>query len=566
MKRWIIFPMIAVLAIVVGLVLNFASLNSNQTAAAQTQKLQTGTSNGSQTPASTSNATQTDATQKPQVIPASTQQTMTAPDKAPVDSQKLLDSLTKDQLQDLIIAAGENATKAAIQSVAPSVVQIQVEASVSNPLQQYFNNYQYFPQQQQLETAMGSGFFIESQGQKYVLTNNHVVAGADKISLTTAVGKTLQAQVVGTDEVHDLAVLQVVGNGADGIAAAPLGDSDQVEVGDWVTAIGNPFGLEHTVTAGIVSYLHRNIARPDQPGNFQNMIQTDAAINPGNSGGPLVNAKGEVIGINSAIIANAPGLGFAIAINTAKNSISQMARGQNVKRAWLGVKISELTTDLAQQLGMQVTSGVVVVNVQKNSPSEGILQPNDVILSIDGEAIPTVSDLIDNIQYRNVGETVKLDILRNNEKMTAEVTLGARPTDEELAKQNPSQNPTPKAPSGNQNQKTDADSFDLASNLGIEVQANSQQLSSDNNLSTNKGMVITKVESGSKAEQLGFKANDVILGVNDQKIDTSADWDQAIKAIQKAAKDGAAYVQIGISAVRGSSQLYISFPVFFTKE
>ncbi|MBI1729486.1 trypsin-like peptidase domain-containing protein [Candidatus Acetothermia bacterium] len=562
MKRWIIFPMIAVLAIVVGLVLNFASLNSNQTAAAQTQKQHTETSQGAG--GTTSNSVQTDATQKPQVVPTSTQQTMTAPDETPVDSQKLLDSLTKDQLQDLIIAAGENATKAAIQRVAPSVVQIQVEASVSNPYQDYFNNFQYFPQQQQRETAMGSGFFIESLGQKFVLTNNHVVDGADKISLTTANGTTLQAKVVGTDEVHDLAVLQVIGNGADGIAAAPLGDSDQVEVGDWVTAIGNPFGLEHTVTAGIVSYLHRNISRPDQAGNFQNMIQTDAAINPGNSGGPLVNAKGEVIGINSAIIANAPGLGFAIAINTAKNSISQMVQGQNVKRAWLGVKISDLTADLAQQLGLQVKSGVVVVNVQKNSPSVGILQPNDVILSIDGEAIPTVTDLIDNVQYRTVGETVKLEILRNSQKMTVEIVLGARPSDEELAKQNPTQSPAPKAPSGNQ--KTDADSFDLASNLGIAVQANSQQFASDNNLSTNNGMVITKVESGSKAEQLGFKANDVIVGLNDKQIDTSEDWDQAVKAIQKAAKGGAAYVQVGISAVRGKTQLYVSFPVFFTKE
>lgn len=320
---------------------------------------------------------------------------------------------------------------AAVKQVGAAVVRIDTERTVTRRsntdpfledpfFRQFFGDdtFSRLPQQERLR-GQGSGFIVDRNG--VILTNAHVVDKADRVTVTLKDGRIFDGKVQGVDEITDLAVVKV--NGKD-LPAAALGNSDQVQVGDWAIAVGNPLGLDNTVTLGIVSTLKRSSAQVGIPNKRLDFIQTDAAINPGNSGGPLLNAQGEVIGINTAIRADAMGIGFAIPINKAKEIETQLARGEKIAHPYLGVQMTSLTPELARQNNTDPNSpfevpevnGVVVVRVLQNTPAERAgLRRGDVITEIDGQAVSTAEQLQQIVENSQVGQTLKLQVQRGEQ-------------------------------------------------------------------------------------------------------------------------------------------------------
>lgn len=442
----------------------------------------------------------------------------------------LLESLTKEELESLIVAAGQNAIKAAIRAASPAVAQVMVtiEREVYNPFERLFNDpffKRFFGEipypEREVEPAIGSGFLIEYNGQKYLLTNNHVVEGASSINLIFPGGQRFTGEVVGRDSELDVAVLRAKGD-LSGLTPVELGDSDQLEIGDWVVAIGNPLGFQHTVTAGIISALDRTVPRPDGKGSFQHMIQTDAAINPGNSGGPLVNAQGKVIGINTAIAANSEGINFAIPINRVKRVLPQLIAKGKVTRAWLGVYIQDITPELADYFGIKPGEGVLVNDVVRGSPAEGLLRRGDVILSVNGQPVHNTDELQQAIMFKEVGERVKLEVLRERERLTIEVVLGERPSQTALQLQE-RQGQSQVQPQG-QGQGV--------KRFGLTVQGNSPELAQRLGLATSQGVVIINVEPGSPAYWAGLEPGDVILEANRQAINSLDEWNRLISEVK----------------------------------
>ena len=289
--------------------------------------------------------------------------------------------------------------------------------------------------------GQGSGFIVDKRG--YILTNNHVVAKAQRITVTLADGRRLPASLAGRDPASDLAVIKIPAGSVDTVAR--LGDSDQLRTGQKAIAIGNPFGLSHTLTTGIVSALDRQIRTRDGT-QIDNLIQTDAAINPGNSGGPLLNSNGEVIGINTAIFSLSggyQGIGFAIPINHAKQVATQLITSGRVARPWLGITGTSITTDLSEALGLDIQKGVLVVEVLRGGPADQsglrggdreliigslkILAGGDIIVALNGKKVSSMNELIEFLQEYEVGETVILKILRNERSLELEVLLTERP-------------------------------------------------------------------------------------------------------------------------------------------
>jgi serine protease Do len=289
-----------------------------------------------------------------------------------------------------------------------------------NPLNQFFKRF--FGDQKDRDfkqKSLGSGFIIDKGG--YILTNNHVVEKAEEIQVTLSDGKKFEAKIVGRDPKTDIALIRI--EAGTPLTPLPLGDSDQAEVGDWVLAIGSPFGLGNTVTAGIVSAKYRKIGT----GPYDDFIQTDASINPGNSGGPLLNTKGEVIGINTAIFSQSGGsigIGFAIPINMAKDLLPQLKKGE-VIRGWLGVRIQGVTPDLADKFGLAEAKGALVSEVTEGGPADkaGIVR-GDVIIAFDGKEVKTMADLPYIVGATPVGKTVKVEIIRKGENKTLKVKVG----------------------------------------------------------------------------------------------------------------------------------------------
>jgi len=277
------------------------------------------------------------------------------------------------------------------------------------------------PREEFQQRALGSGVIIDKRG--YILTNNHVVVGADGVVLRLSSKREYRGKIVGTDVTTDLAVIQFEPD--EPLPVATLGDSDALRVGEWAIAIGNPFGLDNTVTVGVVSATGRGdvgIA------TYENFIQTDASINPGNSGGPLVNLRGEVIGINTAIVAAAQGIGFAIPANTVKRITAQlMARGK-VTRGWIGIATEPLTTELAQSLGLREAQGAVVTRVYPGGPAAAAgLAKNDVVVTFEGVPVEDYRQLQRLASDAEVGKTVKLEIVRNRERRTIELRVAEAP-------------------------------------------------------------------------------------------------------------------------------------------
>ncbi|BAU66148.1 2-alkenal reductase [Stanieria sp. NIES-3757] len=344
---------------------------------------------------------------------------------SPVNPQKNSVALQLDRNQ---AQTATNFVSSAIAKTGPAVVRIDTEKTVTRRIDPLFEDPFFrdffgdrfnapMPEQRQLR-GQGSGFIIDPSG--IVLTNAHVVSEADRVVVTLKDGREFEGKVQGTDEVTDLAVVKIEPKGAT-LPVAPLGDSAQVQVGDWAIAVGNPIGLNNTVTLGIISTLSRSSAQVGIPDKRVDFLQTDAAINPGNSGGPLLNERGEVIGINTAIRADANGIGFAIPINKAKTLKDTLAAGQQVPHPYVGIQMVSLTPELARQNNQDPnsaffvpeTAGVLVVRVMPNTPAEkGGVRRGDVILSVDGEPVTTADRLQSIVENSGVNHSLQLEILR----------------------------------------------------------------------------------------------------------------------------------------------------------
>lgn len=315
----------------------------------------------------------------------------------------------------------------------PAVVNIESQITVgSSSASPYINDpffRQFFGEQMQVqpqnsyETGIGTGFLISSDG--YILTNQHVIDNAAKVVVTLAGKKEkIPAIVVGQDDDLDLAVLKISGTN---YPTLPLGDSDKMRVGDGVVAIGEPYGLDHTVTTGVVSAKGRPVTIEDR--SYKNLIQTDAAINPGNSGGPLLNLKGEVIAINTAINASAQGIGFAIPINTARDVLNQLKNGEKVEHPYLGIRMSNITDQAINELKLDSgTTGALVVEVMADSPAAkyGILNL-DIIQKIDGKTMESAEDVQNAVAAGKVGESISMEVLRQGRTIKLQVVLQAKP-------------------------------------------------------------------------------------------------------------------------------------------
>ncbi|MGI6513534.1 MAG: PDZ domain-containing protein [Syntrophomonadaceae bacterium] len=345
-------------------------------------------------------------------------------------------SLTTNDDSSFMTAAGSTSVNIGptniadmVEKVGTAVVNIETRVSVTtnNP---FFNDpffREFFGdsmrQRTQVRTGIGTGSIITDTG--YILTNYHVVEGAESISVTL-IGSTkpLPASLVGYDDQLDLAVLKI--NAGRKLPYLTLGNSDNTRVGDWVVAIGNPYGLDHTVTAGVISAKERPISIEGR--QYKNLIQTDAAINPGNSGGPLLNTRGEVIAINTAVNAQAQGIGFAIPINTAKDVLNQLISKGKVVRPYLGVYLRDLSSELADYLGVVSTKGTLVADIMPGSPADKAgIKAGDIILEINGMTINNSTDLTERISKMSVGQKVELKILRDKKTITINLTLEEKP-------------------------------------------------------------------------------------------------------------------------------------------
>ena len=327
--------------------------------------------------------------------------------------------------------ANKSFVAAAVARTGPAVVRIDTETVVNRRVEPFFDDpffREFFgnqfpmriPEQQQRITGQGSGFIIDATG--VILTNAHVVSNADKVTVTLKDGRTFNGQVRGTDELTDLAVVKVDPRGQT-LPVAPLGDSDQMEVGDWAIAVGNPMGLDNTVTLGIISTIGRSAAEAGIPDKRIDFIQTDAAINPGNSGGPLLNQSGEVIGINTAIRANAMGIGFAIPIDKAKALESTLASGKQVLHPYIGVQMLNLTPELARENNQDPNApfllpeipGILVVRVLPNSPAEkAAMRRGDVIVAANGKEVTDGSQFQNIVENAGINQKLKLKLQRGD--------------------------------------------------------------------------------------------------------------------------------------------------------
>jgi serine protease Do len=348
------------------------------------------------------------------------------------------------------------------------------------------------------QRGVGSGFVMSREG--YILTNNHVVEDAGQIRVKLANGKEYEGKIVGRDPKTDLALVKI--EGVSDLHPLKLGNSEDLRVDSWVVAIGSPFGLEQTVTAGIVSAKGRVIGS----GPYDNFIQTDASINPGNSGGPLINMKGEVVGINTAIIASGQGIGFAIPINMAKEIAPQLQEKGHVTRGWLGVSIQEVTPELAKSFDLKEKKGALVSQVVSGSPAEKAgIEQGDIILEFDGKEVSNSKDLPRIVASTPVGKTVTLKVSRNGKITDRQVKLGEMEEKVEVTK----------APSHK--------------SLGITVQNLTPEIAKGLGLKKETGVVVTWVEPGSPAASTGIQTGDVIREVNRKPVKDAEDFVQKIE-------------------------------------
>lgn len=400
--------------------------------------------------------------------------------------------------------------------VKPSVVNISTTKIIrgggmrspfeGSPFGRYFGGDDFFerffgdiPQREFRQKSLGSGFIISHDG--YIFTNNHVVEQADKILVKLSNGKEYEAKIIGKDAKTDIALIKI--KPAESLPVAETGDSEKLRVGEWVMAIGNPFGLEQTVTVGIVSAKGRVIGA----GPYDNFIQTDASINPGNSGGPLFNMEGRVIGINTAIVAQGQGIGFAIPISMAKTILPDLKSRGKVTRGWMGVSVQDITEDIARSLRMKTQRGALITDVIEGEPAEKAgLKAGDVITEINGKTVNNTHDLLLTIAGLKAGETIQVKVIRDGQEKMFPVLITERTDRTELASE--------KNPEGA---------------FGLLVQDITPEIASQLGLPQKKGVVVIEVQEGSLAEEVGLQPYDIILQVNKVKVSTVSEYKNQIK-------------------------------------
>lgn len=413
---------------------------------------------------------------------------------------------------DLTTAIAEVAQKAM-----PAVVHIEVTQRIDvpvpvfpfegDPFFRYFFGIPQGPRSYKKELrGIGSGMIIDKEG--HIVTNNHVVSGATKITVKMATGEELPAKIIGTDPKTDLAVIKIKPP-AD-IHFLTFGNSDKLRVGEWVVAIGNPRGLEQTVTAGIISAKHRTGIL--DPTSYQDYIQTDAAINPGNSGGPLLNLAGEVIGVNTAIVSESggfEGIGFAIPSNMAKAITEDLIKTGKVSRGWLGLSVQEISSALVKKLNLKVHKGALVANVFKGSPAEKAgIKSGDVIISWEGAPIESANDFRNRVATTKPGKKVEIGLLRQGEKITLQVGVAAyQPSSAQAA-------------------------LEIKSKLGIEVKEISILEAKRRRLDSREGVIITKVDPQGPAARAGLEPGDVIYQIKNQPIRGMSDYRRLLAQVQ----------------------------------
>jgi len=408
-----------------------------------------------------------------------------------------------------------------VEKTSPAVVSLKSQSTVSRESSRYYDSpfgedpFEFWfgprsprertPQRRNREqavTAMGSGFIISQDG--YILTNNHMVGDAKKVEIELSDGRKFTAKIIGTDPDSDIAVVKI---DAENLPYLELADSDTLQVGEWVLAIGNPLGFSHTVTAGIVSAKGRSVGLAD----IENFIQTDAAINRGNSGGPLLNLDGKVVGINTAIVGATGniGIGFAIPINMAKHAYKQLREGKSVERGFIGVQFEQLTPEVAASLGLpEDTKGVTVSMVVKDSPAEEAgLKVYDVIVEFEGQPVEKSNEFISRVSMLEPGTKVNVVVLREGKKKTFTIKLAKRPPGQELA--------------GN----AQADALDQ---LGFSVDNLTDELAQRLGFEGKSGVVVTEVDPGSQAAEIGLEPGVLIRQVNRQEVSNTREFNEAI--------------------------------------
>jgi serine protease Do len=374
-----------------------------------------------------------------------------------------------------------------------------------DPFRDFFGPFEEGPSKDFKQRSLGSGFIIDKEG--FIVTNNHVVEGADQIKVRLSNEKEYEATVVGRDPKTDLALIKI--EGARNLVPLPVGDSDAQEVGTWVVAIGSPFGLEQTVTAGIVSAKGRIIGS----GPYDDFVQTDASINPGNSGGPLINMNGEVIGINTAIVASGQGIGFAIPINMAKDIIAQLKSKGEVTRGWMGVGIQDLTPELAEYYKVKGETGVLVTQIFEGDPADKAgIKANDIITAVNGEPVTSSRELSRRIAALGVGQKAKITIMRDGREKTVTVETAKRQEEQMLASK-------------------EAESDDK---LGLSLQSlepdTAARLGYDE---SEKGVLVTGVEGGSKADKAGIQQGDLVKEINRKPVTGMEDFRKQLNQVKK---------------------------------
>jgi serine protease Do len=395
----------------------------------------------------------------------------------------------------------------------------------NDPFEDFFERFfQDAPRRPFKQKGQGSGFII---GDGYIFTNNHVVSGADEITVKLSDGREFKGQVKGADEKLDLALIRI--ETKETLPVAPLGDSDALEVGEWVMAIGNPFGLAQTVTAGIISAKGRWIGS----GPYDDFLQTDASINPGNSGGPLFNGKGEVIGINAAIVAGGQGIGFAIPINMAKSVLSQLKQTGKVTRGWLGVSVQPVTPELAASFGMKEEKGALIAEVIKESPAEKAgLKVGDIILEFDGKPIKDMHDLPRIAAVTPVGKRAVVKVARSGKTLEKTVVIERMADDVE---------------SSQKGALTQA-------RFGIVVADLTKDLAARLRINEVGGVVVIEVRPGSVAEEAGISVGDIIRQINTAPVKNTKEYTKMVSSLKKGAT-------VPFLVRRGDSSLFVPLKV-----
>lgn len=405
---------------------------------------------------------------------------------------------------------------------APSVVNISTERTVSGGgnvyrhffgpeggdpfFDEFFRQFGGGQEQERTERSLGSGFILDDSG--YIVTNNHVIEGADKILVRLNDGREFDATVQGRDPNTDLALIKI--DAGEKLATLPLGDSDAIEVGSWVLAVGSPFGLEQTVTAGIISAKGRVIGS----GPFDNFLQTDASINPGNSGGPLIDMEGRVVGVNTAIVRGGQGIGFAIPINMARDVVEQLKASGAVSRGWIGITVQSVDKKLADYYDLGSAGGVLVAKVLPDYPAQKAgMQEGDIIVAVNGVKVKDQNQLVKEVSAVKPGQTAEVEILRDGKSQTLKIVTASRP--DSIAAEG--------SPAATQENA-----------MGARVSELTPELRQQYRLSdADKGLLVAAVENRSPAQKAGLQQGDLIMEINRTAVDASADlkvaWDKLKK-------------------------------------